>query len=86
MRIDAVNLEWEGIAKSSVISLAMCLRAILESPGISGKFKGYILNVVGRGYIEVAEGGKHPRLAAVYKLAVLEGGQRTGRTVHTDED
>jgi hypothetical protein len=74
VQIERINLEYEGIAKSAVISMATCLRTIVESPNISGQYKGYIFDVVTRGYADVVEHGT-VRLAEVYELAILEGGK-----------
>jgi len=77
VKVDEVNLNHDTIAKSAAISIAVCFRAIVETPNISERFKGYIADVVVKGYGDTKP-EKNTNLARVYEYALCEGGKAYG--------
>jgi hypothetical protein len=75
VQIDGINMKHGTVAKSAVISLGRCLRAVLESPNVTVKFKGYVLDMVLHGYGYAAE---REQLKELYRMAVLRGGDKYG--------
>jgi hypothetical protein len=74
VKIDAIDLDYGSIPKSAAISLGVCLRTAVESPNLTPKFKGYLLDVVAYEYSRIAEKGR-PSLTGMYELAVMGGGR-----------
>jgi hypothetical protein len=73
VKVDKVDLEHGSIAKSATISLGACLRSVVESTNITPQFKGYLLDVVARGYGQLVE-LKRDTLARMYEMAIVRGG------------